>query len=413
MNRMNLLVLFLVLGALALTGCSEDCPVEVEAPPELDYAGSDKCLTCHADIHDKWANSGHPYKLTPIDGEAPTGTFPSFSAYGSAPIEPPAGTTWDDFSYTIGGYGWKMRWIQNDGYIYTPASGQNQWNFEPESFGDYHAGETKPYNCGACHTTGWVDSDDGDATNNQDGMEGFLGTFVYGGVHCERCHGKGNQHVFEPSSYELTIDSSSFFCGKCHTRGGDNGVTPETATIEAKGGFIKHHEQYDEWYNSGHNSSHGPGCVDCHDPHASTVFDADAPGEGVRASASCESCHVDGAYADIASTTHGFGSTCVDCHMPDASKSAYASNIYNGDVATHLWKINTSVEGKDAMFSEDGTSVLIEDGIASITLDFACYGCHQDEEGNGGTGTVKTLQELHDRAMTIHTYVDEKIIAKK
>jgi hypothetical protein len=58
------------------------------------------------------------------------------------------------------------------------------------------------------------------------------------------------------------------------------------------------------------------------------------------------------------------------------------------------------------MFSVDGTSVLIdpEDG-ASITLDFACYGCHTDEDGNGGGGSAKTLQELHDRAETIHVLV--------
>jgi len=403
MKHWKQLLLLLLVGMLVLTGCSEDDPVIPEDPPELDFAGSDACAGCHTDTHDMWANSGHPYKLTPLDGAAPSGVFPNFSGFGSAPIDPPAGTTWDDFSYTIGGYGWKMRWISNDGYIYTPGTGQNQWNFETEAFSDYHAGEVKAYNCGACHTTGWVDSDDGDATNNHDGMEGFLGTFFAGGVHCEKCHGMGNQHVFDPDQFDMTVDDTSAFCGKCHTRGGDNGVTPDTDTIEAKGGYIKHHEQYDEWFNSPHNSTYGPGCNDCHNPHASTKFDADAPGDGV--SATCASCHVDGSHADIASTTHAYGSTCVDCHMPDASKSAVANNLHDGDVATHLWSINTSVNGKADMFSVDGTSVLITDGIASITLDFACYGCHNDENGVGGGGTVKTLQELHDRAATIHTYV--------
>jgi len=408
MNTWKLLLLLLAVSTIILTGCSDDDTVTPIETPELSYAGSDKCATCHTATHDMWAVSGHPYKLTPIDGEAPTGVFPAFSGFGNAPIEPPAGTTWDDFSYTIGGYGWKMRWIKNDGYIYTPADGQNQWNFENETWGDYHAGETKAYNCGACHTTGWVDSDDGEETNNQNDMEGFLGTFVYGGVHCEKCHGMGSQHAFDPSGYDMAIDDSSAFCGKCHTRGGDNGVTPGETIIEAKGGYIKHHEQYDEWYNSPHNSTYGPGCNDCHNPHASVKFDAEAPGEGVTAS--CASCHVDGSHADIASTTHGYGATCVDCHMPDASKSAIANNIHNGDVSTHLWTINTSVNGKADMFSEDGTSVLITDGIASVTLDFACYGCHKDENGEGGTASMKTLQELHDRASTIHTMVG-KVVA--
>jgi len=406
MNFTKFALLILLLGAVALTGCSEDCADPAVPAPALDYVGSDVCAACHADQHDKWAHSGHPYKLTKIDGESPAADFPIPSEYHSNPTEPPAGTTWDQFSYTIGGFGWKMRWIQTDGYIYTPASGQNQFNFENESWGDYHAGETKVYNCGSCHTTGWVASDDGDATNNQDGMEGFLGTFAFGGVHCEKCHGMGSLHAFEPTSYPLVTDDSDYFCGKCHTRGGDNGVSPGEDIIEASGGFIKHHEQYDEWYNSAHNSKNGPGCNDCHDPHASVVFDANTPGEGVSTTVTCVSCHVDGENADIASTTHAFG-TCLDCHMPDASKSAIATNAYNADVSTHLWKINTSVNGKADMFSEDGTSVAIgDDGHGAITLDFACYGCHNDLEGVGGGGPALSLEQLSARAATIHTYVE-------
>jgi len=404
-------LLLLLSGLLVMAGCSDDDddPITPPDPPALDYAGSAACGACHAEKHDMWIHSGHPYKLTKLDGSAPS-VFPDPSAFFNDPATPPAGTDWSDFSYTIGGFGWKMRWIQNDGYIYTPASGLNQWNFENETFTNYHAGETKVYNCGNCHTTGWVDTDDGDSATNQDGMEGFLGTFAEGGIGCENCHGMGNQHIFEPATYDMTIDDSSYFCGKCHTRGGDNGNTPGESVIEASGGFIKHHEQYDEWYASPHNSTYGPGCNDCHNPHASVKFDATAPGEGVTTS--CASCHVDGSHADIASTTHGYGATCVDCHMPDASKSAIANNIHDGDVATHLFAINTSVNGKADMFSPDLTVVALTDGKAAVTLDFACYGCHQDEDGNGGSGSVRTLQQLHDRALTIHTLVGKTIAAK-
>jgi len=396
-----------------MLGCSDDDPATPGEPPTLGFAGSDACVTCHSEKHDQWIHSGHPYKLTKIEGEAPTGAFPDPSAYFQNPIEPPAGKTWADFSFTCGGFGWKMRWIQNDGFIYTPETGGNQFNFENETYTDYHAGENKAYNCGSCHTTGWEASDDGIAENNQDGMEGFLGTFFAGGVHCEKCHGMGNQHAFAPADYEMQTDDTSLFCGTCHSRGGDNGVAPGEDIIEAGGGFIKHHEQYDEWYNSPHNSTYGPGCNDCHDPHASVKYDASAPGDGVRPEASCATCHVDGSHADIASTTHGYGATCVDCHMPDASKSAIYNNIYDGDVSTHLWTINTSVNGKADMFSADGTSVLIDgDGHGAITLDFACYGCHKDAEGNGGTGSTKTLQELHDRADSIHTYTGGKFASK-
>lgn len=407
-------LLLLLVGLFAFAGCSDDDdPIAPEDPPELGFAGSDACASCHSATHEMWAASGHPYKLTKIEGGALSGAFPNHSSYANDPVDPPAGTAWTDFSYTIGGFGWKMRWIQTDGYIYTPASGQNQYNFESEAFSDYSAGQNKPYNCGSCHTTGWEDSDDGVATNNQDGMEGFLGTFFAGGVHCEKCHGMGNQHAFDPEAFDMEVDDSSYFCGKCHTRGGDNGVTPGETVIEASGGYIKHHEQYDEWYNSPHNVSYGPGCNDCHNPHASVVYDDEAPGEGVRSTATCTACHVDGDHANIASTTHGYGAVCTSCHMPDASKSAYASNLHNGDVSTHLWTINTSVNGKADMFNAEGTAVALDgDGHGAITLDFACYGCHKDENGVGGSASIKTLQELHDRAATIHTYVNKDVAGR-
>jgi len=421
MKPWKIIFLLLIAAPLALTGCSDDddpvCPED--DVPALAYAGSDACASCHAGTHEMWMHSGHPYKLTKIDGGPPTDAFPIPSAYRDNPIAPPTGTEWSDFSYTIGGFGWKMRWIQTDGYIYTPAGGQNQFNFENQTWGDYHAGETRKYNCGACHTTGWVDSDDGDASNNQDGMEGFVGTFFAGGVHCEGCHGMGNQHAFRPNDYSLTTDDSSEFCGKCHTRGGDNGVTPGGDSIEASYdpdtgvGFIKHHEQYDEWYNSAHNSAFGPGCNDCHNPHASVKFDDDTPGEGVSTTTTCVSCHVDGDHADIAETTHGYGATCVDCHMPDASKSAIANNNHDGDVATHLWKISTSTNGKADMFSEIGTSVALDDdGHGAISLEFACYGCHNDPDGVGGGGLELTLEQLAARAASIHVMVDAKVATK-
>jgi len=419
MNHWKLVLLLLTAGLFVVTGCSDDDTNTPADPPELDYAGSDVCASCHSATHEMWEASGHPYKLTPITDGSPAAQFPSHSAYANDAVDPPNGTPWADYSYTIGGYAWKIRWIQTDGYIHTPAAGQNQYNFESGQMSNYHAGETKVYNCGNCHTTGWEDSDDGIAENNHGGMEGFEGTFVFGGVHCEKCHGMGNQHAFEPQTYALTTDSSSEFCGKCHTRGGDNGVAAAPEVIEASytegiGSFIKHHEQYDEWYNSPHNVSYGPGCNTCHNPHASTVYDDITPGEGIRSTATCTSCHVSGDHADIASTTHGHGATCKDCHMPDASKSAVYTNKYNGDVATHLWSINTSINGKVDMFSPEGTSVVIDGdtGHGAITLDFACYGCHKDEDGVGGDDSIKTMQELVDRAANIHTYVEKNLAVR-
>ncbi|MDP6461167.1 MAG: cytochrome c3 family protein [Gemmatimonadota bacterium] len=397
--------LLVLLVAAFVAGCADnddDC-ITPDPVPAMDYAGSAACATCHSDTssagratgsdeYDRWVESGHPYKLTKIDGVAPTDKFPTFSRYPNDPVDPPTGT-WADYSYTIGGYGWKMRWVKNDGFIQTDV-GSNQYNFESGAYSDYHVGEEKPYNCGKCHTTGWVDSDDGDATNNQEGMAGMTGTFVAPGVHCEECHGTGSQHVSDPELFPMTVDASSDQCGRCHTR-------HSTQKIQVSSGFIKHHEQYDEWLHSPHKGY--AGCNDCHDPHSSVVFDDEALGMGVTTT--CEDCHSE--VVTIAGHDLLYPGTvgCTDCHMPEAAKSAVKENDYNGDVMSHIFQINTDAVGKDAMFYDDGGTTFVvvdEGGVASVTLDFACYGCHQDSSGTGGLGSMKTLAELSAQAVGIH-----------
>ncbi|MBU0743082.1 cytochrome c3 family protein [bacterium] len=399
MDFRKYLLLLMASGLLALTGCSDDDTTAPEDPPDLAFEGSDACAQCHVEIHGNWQDSGHPYKLTKIDGVAPTDKFPTFSAFNSVDktvIEPPAGYAWADISYTIGGYGWKMRWMDENGYIIT-QNDDTQYNFEDGSRVAYHPNDpigTIEYDCGRCHTTGWVLSDDDVAENNQDGLPGLVGTFFAGGVHCEQCHGMGSRHAFDPEGFDMTVDTSAALCGQCHTRDAEN-------HIAASGGFIQHHEQYDEWLHSPHNSVLGPDCNACHDPHSSVKFDSVAMGVGT--STSCEDCHT------VQMKHNGFP-TCIDCHMPKASKSAIAAiPDYVGDIRTHIFAINTDAVGKmEGMFDAAGTLVQEDvDGMAMVTLDFACYGCHRDDDGVGGIFSPKPLQELSDYVLGVGIYAGE------
>jgi len=57
--------------------------------------------------------TGHPYKLNKVEnGQPPEYPF-------SEVPQPPEGYTWDDVAYVIGGYGWKARFIDHDGFIIT------------------------------------------------------------------------------------------------------------------------------------------------------------------------------------------------------------------------------------------------------------------------------------------------------
>jgi len=239
----------------------------------------------------------------------------------------------------------------------------------------YHAGEEKPYNCGPCHTTGYS-SWPPDA--HQDDRPGLIGTWAEPGITCERCHGPGSLHAEEPHSVRLVIDRDPELCGECHLRG-----SPEA--VDASGGFIKHHEQYEELFQSKHIVLK---CVTCHDPHVGVVALRQAEEQTTRTQ--CENCHFEQAkYQD--SEVHPAVAECIDCHMPRVSKSATGNaEMFTGDIRTHMMAIDPDQVGQ---FTEDGSVAL-----SQLSLDFACRHCHIE----GGSATPKTDDELIEKATGYH-----------
>lgn len=375
---------------LLAAGCSEDdCPTLQDVPeiPEQAYVGSATCGTsgCHQAVYEMFTESGHPYKFTLVEnGEAPVYPWDAENGGGVATAGTPVGTSWDDILGVIGGFGWKARFVTADGQVMIGAG--VQWNFETEQWVAYNTGTTTPYqySCFKCHTTG--------ATAEGEWKPGIPGSFVFGGIQCEECHGPGAQHASDPELFAMPIDRSSESCGDCHTR-------DAARRIAASNGFVQHHEQFDEWLHSPHSGR--AACIDCHDPHASVIFDDVALGDGVKVD--CTSCHPAAYASGQAENSHIAGPDCVDCHMPQTGKSAVSSNNYNGDIRSHLWSIRTDAVSKSEMFTADGKFVVLdEQSQGSVTLDFACYGCHKDADGVGGPNSIKTLEELSAKASGIH-----------
>lgn len=331
-----------------------------------DYRGSEVCKQCHEEQYNEWKTSGHPYKLQ------------EWEKAQHRPIPLPEGVDSDDVSWVIGGYKWKSRYIDDQGYIITndgsSEGGNTQYNYLTGEWSDYHADEpngTKPYDCGQCHTTGWIadeDADtDGDLSDNQGNLPGMHGIFAFGGIQCEQCH---------TTTHPGVIDTSAEACGECHIRG-------EPDTIPASGGFVRHHEQYNELLASPHAALD---CVSCHNPHKRGEF-------GIKDSAECGvSCH-SGVMASYQQTSmYDYGVSCQDCHMPMATKSAQALGPHQGDVKTHIFRINTDPDAD--MFTPAGDFVqLDDDGEASITMDFACQSCHE----------TASLEELGKYAEDFHS----------
>ncbi len=360
------------------------------------FVGSQACQLCHPDKFTTWVNSGHPYKFSIVVNNQPP-IYPdvvvNFEDTWMANLGD--GTvTWNDVAGVIGGFGWKARFVGKDGYVvgtagsaYATGVGHNQFNFYNgvnHGWVDYDkTNEHKMYNysCFKCHTTG------GDTTGTWlAGVEG-LGNFSEGGIGCESCHGPGSEHVAAPSTtnidrvYEFAHQDNpldglevngviqhpnpdgndvNFLCGTCHNRDYKN-------PINASGGFIRHHEQWDEFTFTKHYAQ-GLTCLTCHNPHKRTIWD----GDGVILQ--CASCHA----TQVATTNHVGNATCIDCHMPFAVKSGTqrGQSGYKADDRSHLLKITDDTA---SMFTSDGKWVRNDEGReASLSPAFSCLGCHND-----------------------------------
>ncbi|HEX9744562.1 MAG TPA: multiheme c-type cytochrome [bacterium] len=319
-----------------------------------DYVSSEMCRICHSGTYDKFQFTGHANVLTEVDGAAPV--YP----YSSVP-NPPSGYTWNDVDYVIGGWGWKSLFIGNDGYIITGnSSSMTQYNLETEEWVEYFAGDTVPYNCGSCHTTGYSPS------GNQNGKPGIVGTWNEDGVQCEACHGSGGAHISDPMPSNINASGDpSTACMNCHSRG--------TGAIEAKDGFTMNYTQWDEFMVSPHSDMLT--CITCHDPHASVLYDNPVynPNQGLNIS--CETCHPDEAANQKSTAMSLLDIGCTGCHMPPMVRSADANpSIHTADMSSHLWEIN--LEPGVSQFSPDGTETM-----PYLTVEYVCLRCHTDGGG--------------------------------
>lgn len=332
------------------------------------YVGSETCAECHEDLFTSYQNTGHAWQLNRVvDGEAPEYPF-------SEVPDPPDGYTWEDISYVVGGYAWKARFLDQQGYLITgDGEALTQFNLAnrslrtDEEWVAYHAGEEVAYTCGSCHTTGYVPE------GNQHDLPGLVGTWAEDGVGCEACHGAGSNHVNDPYLVAMDVERDAAQCSSCH--GGD-----ELMEIEAVDGFVSHHDSYPALF-MGKKATMD--CVDCHNPHAPVKYDR-SPGIKVE----CESCHFEqDLYKKITDRRHA---QCVDCHMPALVHNAVADpESMTGDVRTHLMVINSQVitQTNDGVFD-----------APYLGLDFACQSCHYD----GGRGDPLTDEELVAAATGYH-----------
>jgi hypothetical protein len=330
------------------------------------YVGDTTCGGCHKDIYDIYIKSGHPWVLNKIEsGNAPELPFRKLSTL-------PQGYNWEDISYVIGGYWWKARFMDNEGYIITDEPGKtgnagylNQWNYANPSLDQkadwvtYKSGTEKlPFDCGACHTTGYSPN------GNQDELPGIVGTWAQAGTRCEACHGPGGLHVTNPQGFVMKIDRDAAACSRCHQH---SGLEP----VEATDGFIDHHEQTVELSQGKHAVLD---CVLCHSPHEGVKQLAEAMQSTTRTQ--CINCHFEKAQQQKNAKHLAMNLPCVECHMPKIIKTAWGDPAkFTADTRTHRMAIDPtlieqSYTGKDDQGNEKTYA------NSQISLNSACRHCH-------------------------------------
>ncbi|MFH1811422.1 MAG: multiheme c-type cytochrome [Pseudomonadota bacterium] len=390
------------------------------------YVGWEACATCHQALYDKVARSGHGNALRGVSGVRPPNLQQNLNmterpANGNAPTDPPAGYTWADISYLIGGWGWMVRFVDQQGYVITCPKGDtdsdgdgfcdiecggtaltscgspgtdfaDQWNLATDAKVPYERGTyQKTFDCAPCHTTGFDPTlPTLDASGNI--MHGILGSWKEEGVTCERCHGPGSRHIGNPRHEGMVIERDAELCGECHTYGTLGQVA---ATVD---GFVEHTAQFNELYTS---KKFVMRCIDCHDPHQSAHFADNTHNPNRSVNRSCEVCHFEqkARQNDLAGTGTSLMAsmvTCVDCHMPYLVKSAEANATpYKADMRSHLFAINTDVAAPQ--LASGGSLV-----NPYLTLTTVCRSCHKLNPTDTQPWSVKSDAELTQSAAGYH-----------
>jgi hypothetical protein len=157
-----------------------------------------------------------------------------------------------------------------------------------------------------------------------------------------------------------------------------------------KGGFMRHHQQGEEFSHSPHRDMLD--CMSCHNPHKSVVYELGGT------IAQCRDCH-EGDAANGFYVVEGMETLdCNDCHMPAMGKSAVAFNEYTGDIHGHLFSIMTEpIAAADNVDEDNGSFFWKQDaeGRSSATLDYACLGCHLEFSDLNLTQAAEYAANIH------------------
>jgi hypothetical protein len=348
-----------ILCALStLLAVAADSPPETPAPAFAvnGYAGNQACTSCHRAIAESFSGTAHAHASGPAGANLVSGEFSHKNSQVKYRVYSESGKVWMSFEragdplvqgkrellYYIGqGRRGTTYLFSVDGYFFeTPINlytSRHVWDMAP-AYGD---AREIPLNlpaltsCMDCHVSGIRPPVEG--TENRYAMPLFL----HDGVTCERCHGRGENHVKNASGtivnpVKLVPERRDQVCMQCHLEGNAAIERPGRHLYEYRPGddlsdYVRYYvltdsskpglraaSQFEELAKSTCKKKSGDGmsCTSCHDPHRTVPL-----GERVAFYRSrCLACH----GAQFGEKHHPSQPDCTQCHMPAAPSSDVA-----------------------------------------------------------------------------------------
>ncbi len=307
---------------------------------ESDYAGTGACMSCHAAIFEAQSSSNHARSLRPI-GEAPefaeglpVNRFDRASGselaldrglQGEILLQARIGTRraggtleWAFGSGVKGitpvGHrsdgGWfesRLTWYQSlRGIAFTTGASKYDPENPREALGR-ELSRQEVAECFGCHTTGY------DAERSEP-ARGEMG------IHCERCHGPGQEHamlaaqgrppaaaIFNPSRLEGFAQAQ--MCGVCHGTPPQYNDFDALRLLEETPHSVRFPSQRLVLSRCFNESFGELACTQCHEPHG----DVSDEREGLERA--CLACH-DGEARPLGATCPVAAADCSTCHLP-------------------------------------------------------------------------------------------------
>jgi hypothetical protein len=376
---------FLKLSRLAAAALGAATIMGAAAAADPEFAGSEKCGTCHQDAYKTWKQSNHAKMVRPKDEGILKDVVEQWDKGGPTKVNlTGAPAKLDDVVYVVGSK-WKQRFLVKNAATGGHLFLDKQWNRIVKRWEGYGNKNDWGTNCGTCHSTGFrlTSYDEKNPAAQKWSMSEF-------NVGCEGCHGAGAKHVKSMKKADIYVFAGkpkaeqTRVCGYCHIRAENDkfltpqgnasehmphpevgktwhpsedwtkwypehvvipGVQPEDKIdavykgdlggmfkldeISKQHGFFdggKHHQQYQEFLQSKHYTKNVTSCSDCHSAHAGKK-------PMIVAKDTCKQCH-DASYT-VEKYMPGTGQTVNDLfvrtHTFNKNQSRPAQTTASGE----------------------------------------------------------------------------------